>query len=325
VFRVKTPSLPTTGLKSLALASGLPSQALGDSPDLRSFNLSWKDTDGLTWSFDSMGRNLSFWKEMDYRVMDAQPEAKIQQPATLSDEEIIAIATDFMTRHGFGTSIHGTPIIDHPWKGIDGTMMPCPVPLMKPTDPAAGGVASDAMMIAPCGGYPQVISITYPLLFNGQEVYDMGGWPSSGISLQVDLSSKQVTGGNIWPMPDTDSSTYPLIGADEAMKRLSTGGRNPLYWYGEDVTAVRITIDKVTLAWMRYDAWDQDGSKTFFLPALRGTGTQDYGNGKTDAYNTIVPLVADDAFGGATPPPVMLMNKIAPEVTPPPPAPKPAY
>ncbi|MEO5927281.1 MAG: hypothetical protein ABIO72_01130 [Patescibacteria group bacterium] len=325
VLRAKSASLPTVGLKALALATGLPSQTIGDKPDLRSFNMSWKDTEGLTWSFDSIGRTLSFWKETDYRVMQPQADAKIKQPTPLSDDEITAIANDFMTRHGFGTYAQGKPTIDHPWNaGDDIATPPCPVMLMK-TEAASGnagsggGTVSSDMMPTPCGySYPLVTSISYPSLVNGQATYDMGGYPSMGISLQIDLNAKQVTNGYLWLSPDTDSSKYPLIAPDEALKRLSAGGRNPLYWYGDGSSAVHVTIDSISLAWMRYDSWDNDGVKTFFLPALRATGTTDAGKGQTDIYQTVVPLVSDGAFGGATPPPIMLpmTDPAAPAVAP---------
>jgi hypothetical protein len=158
-----------------------------------------------------------------------------------------------------------------------------------------------------------VTTITYPLLANGQPVYDMSGWPSSSINLQIDLANKEVIGGNIWLAPDTDSSKYPLIAADKALERLSAGGRNPLYLYGVK-GPVRVMLNEASLAWMRYDSWDEQGPHTYFLPAIRATGTQDLGDGKTQPYQTVVPLVVDEAFGGTTPPPVMMPmeNAVAP-------------
>lgn len=314
VMRAKATNLPTSGLSNLALASGLPTQALGARPELRSFNINWRDAEGLIWSFDSVGHYLSIWKENQYNVMAAGTDTKIAQPATLSDDEVTAIATDFMTRHGLGTYATGKPTIEHPWNAADGAS-PCAVVPIKDIRANVEAVSSlSSIAPAPCNyQYPMVTTITYPLLANGQPVYDMSGWPSSGINLQIDLANKEVIGGNIWLAPDTDSSKYPLIAVDKALERLSAGGRNPLYPYGVK-GPVRVVLNEASLAWMRYDSWDEQGPHTYFLPAIRATGTQDLGDGKTQPYQTVVPLVADEAFGGTTPPPVMMPmeNAVAP-------------
>lgn len=324
VLRAKEVALPTIGTKALAVATGLPTQLLGENPNLRSFNLSWKDTEGLTWSFDSMGRNLSFWTEANYPVAYAATDAKIQQPVRLSDEEVMAIANDFMTRHGLGGYAKGTPIIDHPWDMADGVTSPCPMPMKEEAVSANTEPGGATSMIAPCGmWYPQVTSITYPSVMNGKNVYDMGSWPSAGISLQINLNEKKVNGGNIWLAPDVDSSKYSLITTEEATKRLMAGGRNPLYVYNEGVKEVKATIETAHIAWMRYDSWSQDGTDTYFLPALYATGKQDFGDGKSQEYHTIVPLVSDESFGGTTPPPVM-MPMTEPAVAPTMPTPTPA-
>lgn len=315
VLRGRETQLPSTGVKSLALATGLPSNVLGQNPNLRSFNVTWKDSESLTWSFDSMGRTLSFWSDMGNTVMDAAAGAKIQR-ATLSDEEVLAIAGDFMTRHGLGTYARSKPVVDHPWNAGD-DIAPCPLPVEKmPVDAPA---TTDAkMMIAPCGGYyPIVTSVTYPLMVDGKEVYDAWGGPTAGISLQVDFNAKRVTNGYIWLTPETDSSKYPLITQQEALKRLSAGGRNPLYYYAPEVKEANVTIDAVRMVLMRYDSWTNDGTQTFFLPALYATGKTDLGNGKSEEYRTVVPLVSDDSFGGATPPPmIMPMTEPAAAVAP---------
>jgi hypothetical protein len=329
VLRGKATVIPAAGLTSLAIAAGLPSQALGQNPDIQNVNISWKDADGFTWSFDSLGRYLSFWKDNGgVRIMAdtgaTEPSEPSKQPM-LDDAEAIRIADDFLTRKGFGAIPHGPAEVEKPWGyGIEPALgMPCPEPvpyMMEESSAGASGggvagqtvgvgtvapavvapdtVAPNVKMIAPCGWYSQQVTVSYTARMNGKDVRDASGWPQRAMSVQIDLATKTVMGGNMWLGMQTEASRYPLLSSEEAAKRLAAGGRNPIYpWYGGDVKNITVTISSVSLAWMRYDAWSEGKNETYFVPALAAEGTVSYDGKQQDAYRTIVPLVADDAFG----------------------------
>ncbi|MFA5935380.1 MAG: hypothetical protein WC787_00775 [Patescibacteria group bacterium] len=314
VLRAKTPTLPSGSIQALAAASGMPSQALGKDPNLTSVSFSWKDNDGLTWNYDTLGRNVGFWKETDYRIM-ADPNAGQKMPPVMEDAEALRIANDFLTRKGFSSFARGTGEVEKPYGMTEPASMPCPVPMpltkdmpavevdaAKVTEAEARKMEDTKVMIAPCGGwYPQQITVSFTAMIGSKPVHDMGGWPFRTASVQIDLNTRQVTGGNVWMPQEMEASKYALISAEEAMKRLNAGGRNPIYpYYGEEVTDINITISNAKLVLMRYDAWAEGKNTTYFLPALVGEGTVSYGD-RDDIYRTIVPLVADDAFGGNDP------------------------
>lgn len=321
VRRVRAAQLSTSGVAAVATANGLPAQAIGSNPEIRSVNISWKGSEGMTWNFDSFGRSVSFWKETDYRIMaDNGNNQKI--PPKMDNAEAIRIADDFLTRSGFGTIARGEAEVENPYgNGVDPAAMGCPTPLpyvkegeAAATTNAAGTAASEPatdakMMIAPCGWYPQQITVSYTARIGARNIHDVGGWPFRAISVQIDLHSKQVTGGNVWLTPEMDSSRYPLISAEEAMKRLQAGGRSPIYpYYDENVKEIKVTIERTSLGWMRYDAWSNNRTETYFVPALIAEGTVMYSNDRKDPYKTIVPLVADDAFGSVDQPTIMPMD-----------------
>jgi hypothetical protein len=146
---------------------------------------------------------------------------------------------------------------------------------------------------------------------------DVGGWMSRKANIQIDIKDNSVVGGNVMLPVSEDSSSYPLISSEEAMTRLMAGGNNRVYgWYdGTGVTEVKVTISSVKLGWMRHDSWENNMSKTYFLPALLAEGTVDRGSNQPEPekYYTVVPLVADAAFQ-VNPNPIMYM-KVDPAAT----------
>lgn len=144
------------------------------------------------------------------------------------------------------------------------------------------------------------VSVMYPEMRNGLPVVGAGGWPSNRASVTVDIESNTVMGGNYFQLNQEDSSSYPLISSEEALKRLNMGGSNPVYgWYGEaGVSEVRVTISSAKIGWMRHETWENNRSRVFILPALVAEGTIDRGmkDQEPEKYQTVVPLVADEAF-----------------------------
>jgi hypothetical protein len=319
VLRAKPAQLPTSGITAVVTGSGLPSQVIGSNPDVRSVNFSWKDADGLTWNFDGYGRSLGFWKDGDVRIM-AESVTNQKIAPTMEDAEAIRIADDFLTRKGLSFIARGSATVEKPWGyGIEPASMPCPtepMPYVKTEEAAAAGTSGSAtsdskMMIAPCGGwYPPQLTVSYTAQIGSRDVHDAGGWPFRAVSLQIDLVTKQIVGGNVWLPPQTESSRYPLISSAEAAKRLQEGGRNPIYPYygGDDVKEIVVTIEKTSLVWMRYDSWTNNQTQTYFVPAIAAEGTVSYAPDRKDLYRTVVPLVADDAFGGNDQPKIMPMD-----------------
>lgn len=320
VYRVRQPSVTTSIARSISDAAGVPSQVSSKATEIQGANVSWRDAAGFVWNVDLPGRNLNWWKNVDYSK--TQPEAN--NNPKLDAAAVKTAADNFLRDHGFSNLvgkgiIEETPMI---MPLIRGEVMPCAMSARPEAAPAANPVVPQAdtadakMMIwpSPCG-YPIQVTVYYPDVRDNMSTVDAGGWASRKASIQIDISNNSIVGGNVMLPSNEDSSAYPLISSEEAMKRLMAGGNNPVYgWYdGSGVKEVRATISTVKLGWMRHDSWENNTMKTYFLPALLAEGTIDRGTPnqtEPEKYYTVVPLVADAAFQ-ANNTPIMYMRGVA--------------
>jgi hypothetical protein len=129
-----------------------------------------------------------------------------------------------------------------------------------------------------------------------------------------------VTGGNVVYAENLIRSAYPLLDSATVLKRLQEGGRNPVYPWGGESKDIQATIEKVELAWLRFDSWTDNKQQTYYIPAISASGHVDRGiaGQEPEEYHTTVALVKDDAFaeegtvtgsGGGT---VQIMPAVAP-------------
>jgi len=324
------PDAQTAG--AFAHNAGLPSQALDSKASITSVSLQWKDSDDFQWSFDAAGRYASFWKNVAY------PEKTTEQPGkqNYDKNEIIAVADRFLDAHGFSAiRAGGGEIEDQQWIGImqgkpsDSAIYPCPLeggtsgggvmaPQAKSATVSSPGVSVGAGIAAqpgiivrpiPCGWWPQQVTVFYGGTREGKPVVDASGNAYRPNSVTVDISSKQVMSGNLQLEENVERASYPLIDADTARKRLQSGGLNPVWPWGSETKTIKVSLDKLDVVWMRYDAWQENGNQTYYLPALRAKGTVNRGikGQQPEDYVMLVPLVADGAFEDqtVTPPPVI--------------------
>ncbi|MCI0479049.1 hypothetical protein L0Y59_00690 [Candidatus Uhrbacteria bacterium] len=305
VLRMRDISIPSAA--RVVTDVGVPGQALGDDPKIHNINVSWRDTDGMQWTYDAMNHMISFWKEMATKADEAT------RPPDIDDADLVGIADAFLAKKGFGNVPRGPGVVEKPW-GED--LMRCAEPFLS--EPDAGSAGSDASRtvtaepaVAPapdetvssmprCWWPSYQANVLYEGTRDGKRIQDAGGWPWRAANVSIEMKSKTVTGGSIYLARDVDSSQYPLISKEEAEKRLRSGGRNPL-WSWEGGT-VKVHLKTVDVVWMRYDAWRDGMNETFLLPALAASGDATYPDGRTDEYRTIIPLVTDDAFEDAAPP-----------------------
>lgn len=311
VLRVKRSDATVSNLATLAQATGLPSSALGNAPVLQGLNFSWKDQEQYDWNYDATQRMVSFWKQTN----SPSGELPKQDAPAYSDAEMVRVADDFLSRHGFGNVVRGSGVVEKPWgdapvpETVTNPGMPCPVySIMEksvsniaPPSAAVPAVDAVAPSFAPCWYAPQV-TVMYDAVRNGMTVKDANGWPFRSVTVSVNMNDRSVMGGSIWLDQNVDASRYPMIDRAEALKRLRSGGRNPIWPWMENGGAITVRIKTVVLAWMRYDVWTNAGNETYYIPALAGSGEAEYAKDNIQPYYTIVPLVADDAFEPVKPP-----------------------
>ncbi|MCC7522321.1 hypothetical protein IT407_00760 [Candidatus Uhrbacteria bacterium] len=293
VYRVRLPSIDVSSARSIISVAGVPSQISNGISAVQYANVSWKDNEGFVWNTDIPSRNLNWWKEIDW----SKEQPRERREVRLDKERVLAAADAFLRSHGLGSFAGQGIIQEYPeiMPLLRGESMPCIM-----AEPAAAEDAKMMIYPSPCGGYPMQVSVVYPEMRGGLPVVGSGGWPSNRASVSVDIESNTVMGGNVFQVNEEDASAYPLITSEEALKRLNAGGNNPVYgWYGEAGTSeVRVTISSVKIGWMRHETWADNQSRIFILPALIAEGTIDRGMSgqEPEKYQTVVPLVADEAF-----------------------------
>lgn len=323
VYRVRQPSVSTSLARAISDAAGVPSQVAALAQEIQGANVSWRDAAGFVWNVDLPGRNLNWWKNVDYSK--TQPESNTNPK--LDVEAVKAAADNFLRANGFSHLVGQGVIEENPMilPLLRGESMPC---IMEARPEAAPAAADAKMMIypSPCGYYPIQVTVYYPDTRDGMSTVDTGGWISRKANIQIDIKDNSVVGGNVMLPVNEDMSSYPLISAQEAQDRLMKGGNNPVYGWndGSGVKEVRATINTVKLGYMRHDSWENTTMKTYFLPALIAEGTVNRGGNQVEpeTYRTVVPLVADKAFQNS-PSPIMYMKaEPAMEVAPPVDAPK---
>jgi hypothetical protein len=135
-----------------------------------------------------IGQN-SNWVYATTRCTDARcyEENRMKIEDMPSDAEMIALANDFMKKHGINLANFGDPAVDSMWRA----------------EYARAAVKTDAWV-------PESVSVTYPMKVNGTQVYDLSGNKTSVI-VNVNAREKKVAGMyNLWAQ-NYDASDYDAI------------------------------------------------------------------------------------------------------------------
>ncbi len=331
VFRLRPTAVP--GDAALAILRSL---GLGGFGGVTVQNLSFTEAgdDPLTWTFDGNGGALSFWRQgaviayaeggatagvsadvvtLEKRFPAPPPPDLEPRASDISDADALAIARDFLTKHGVDASRYGAPSVtrqdyDYPCKGG-----PCPL-LMESSGTAAKdaavqtapapsvGVAAPTSVARP-EIYPPpywqnpYVVVTYPALREGAPVLAWDGSPQPGITLSMNQATRRPDNGVILLPLDADRSLYPARDADEIRKDALRGGLNP-YWTDGGIyppeeekkrPVVKITLTAATFGYV--EKYAEDGRTRYLLPVVGFRGTQKDQYGNLSDWGTVVPVV----------------------------------
>lgn len=291
VQRVIRPQPGAGVIGALSNISPLPSQIVSRVHSVQSVNASWRDADGYVWNFDPIHGGLGWWRQYDERlVMPPRPQ---NGAPDIDEARALAAADRFLDAQGLSAVRALGGQVEEPYwtKGV-----PCILEDVQAREPA--GDADLLIYPSPCDWYPQEITVFYGTSREGLPVTDAGGWPRRMSSVSVSLVDYTVSGGNVEFEGALQRSAYPLIDRETARTRLEAGGRNPVWSWGPEGGSISVIIDRIDLAWMRYDVWREGGMETYYLPALAASGLVDrrIEGQEPEAYHTVIPLVSDDAF-----------------------------
>lgn len=211
-----------------------------------------------------------------YRAQQLKPS---DVPA---DEEIIRIANEFVQSLNINTANYGTPFVQDDWRVYMAAM------------PAAERSSIMA---------PDMISVVYPLLMNGQEVYEQGGM-KAGFTVNVNIRQKRASG--LWGLTTQQyqSSQYAAeTNAAEIIRIAEQGGPNMYYPVEGNVKYIEAELGTPAMGYVKM--WNYKGpndSAELLVPALIFPITKKPAE-MSYMRNIIVPLAKDllkqqSGFGG---------------------------
>lgn len=324
------PGLSTAG--SFLEHAGLPHEVFGRASALGNVNVQWKDKEDLSWSYDAVSRSLNAWRDGAYTNQGSPLKTPPDRSVAIEVADAFLDRYGFGSIKSRGGRVEQAPWEMYAaGGGTSGVAYPClmertmeggvvSTPPAVSTAPATPVAPSDVLIDAPeqvtmmegqagtavssmpaiwpgpCGWDGWQVTVTYPAARSGQEVVQLGGYPAFAGSVTVDLAQKRVMNASILLERPEERSAYPLIDAATALRRLQSGGLNPVWPYSES-GSIKVTIKEVTLVWLRHETWKDGTSMTFELPALLGVGTIQRGaTVEPGEYRTLVPLLTDDAL-----------------------------
>lgn len=223
--------------------------------DVANLTLAQNQEFGYTFTMDfasnqvSIATNYLQWPRPE---LDCKDEACYQSlQMTIDqippDDNIIALADDFLASFGIDKAKFGKPYIQKYWEYE-----------------IQQGVQRSAIYV------PTEVSVIYPYVIEGQDVYDESGNPAG---IYVGVNIKYNKGSSIYSIaPDTyEKSNYDAItDKAEIFKIAERGGLYPNYYYGEQGAVKEIALDTPRLALMRFYDYDQNEGKSseLYIPAL---------------------------------------------------------
>lgn len=196
---------------------------------------------------------------------------KIEIGEIPSDKDLIAIADDFLSRHGIATGDFGQPSVENFWR-------------MQYEQ------SSSQTDFYP----PETISVIYPLRILGQEVFDEAGNPF-GMTISVNTRVRQVTG--LWNLTTQryQSSDYAAeTDAGKIIKIAEAGGFRRNYPLEDSAGAKTLSLGTPDISLVKIYSWQDGVNQELLVPALvfpvvDAPGSADYYSPK----NVVVPLAKE--------------------------------
>jgi hypothetical protein len=167
-----------------------------------------------------------------------------------ADEEVKALADAFITQYGLSLEGYGPGEIRDFWR--------------RQYEAAAD---KNSVYI------PEEVQVVYPMLVNGETVYDSGGFPF-GLSVNVNIKFMKVSGLYGLRANAFESSAYTIeTDANRILKLAERGGQYPVYYAREEAgTADKLVVELQTPKQVLMSYWHYDEAKKesyeLFVPAL---------------------------------------------------------
>ncbi len=255
---------------------------------LQNFSLTTGDNGYSIYAGDdgsvSVNANQGIWTNL---YANSTPLTKAEIPA---DGEVIAAADAFVKKYGINTNGYGSPVVDNR------SMMYAALSEERGETPY----------------YPDTLTVTYPLILDGEATVDQGGAPQ-GISVNVHSRTQTVTSLSVQGSGTLERSSYEL--ENDTGKILDVLKKGGLYSYSNPETKVtEVEVGDPEFVLMSYYQYDGTTNHNLYIPALKFTVI----NPPKDGYyaNTIlVPLPKDILESEASQPNVLYKTSVDPLIT----------
>ena len=155
-----------------------------------------------------------------------------------ADAELIRIANAFLSEHDINVSAYGAPVVDNAWR-----------------------TSYEAAEDKRYAWVPESIRVIYPLIIDGQTVYEAGGEPA-GISVQVSIRHDRVS--DVWGLTtySFDREQHdPVTDRATVEEFLSKAGM-------QTPDAPTVVLSNPTVGYVRLYAYENNVNRDLFVPAL---------------------------------------------------------
>ena len=192
------------------------------------------------------------WEQWTYPGANCRDEAcynalRLKISDVPSDEQIIAIAENFMKQFGFNLENVGQPYVDNGWK----------MSYEQTVDKSQYYI-------------PEQMSVVYPFLLDGKEAFEQYGG-KSGVSVSVDIRQNKVAG--VWNLytQTYETSAYPAVtDKSKVMNYLERFGKIPMGLYGTEtkIEQKEVELGTPTEGLMHTYTFKNNSQQDLYVPAL---------------------------------------------------------
>lgn len=197
----------------------------------------------------SIGQNWEKWShpEMNCRDDACYQRLRLKMTDVPNDEEIIAIADQFLKERGFKLGNVGTPYVDNMWKQHYETM------------------SNKADFYV-----PEQMSVVYPILVEGEEVYEEFGG-KTGVSVSIDIRNKKVAG--VWNLfnQSYQGSDYAAVTSEQTvLDYLAQLDKTPAEWLGPGAKTQTLDVElgAPTMGYVHMFKYENNANEDLYVPAL---------------------------------------------------------
>lgn len=212
--------------------------------------------------------------------------SRIQLEQIPNDDEVIAIAQNFLKEKGISTQGYGTPFVQNDWR-IQYDQMP---------DKAEAYI-------------PEILNVTFPLSIGDVPVYYEGG-QKAGLNINVDVRNKKVSAVMEITNQRFESSSYAAVTDFEEIKRLAEQGNFRYATPFQQGTITDIPLGTPSKGLVKLMQYTDGKNNELFVPALIFP-VENLSRGNPYLYQThvIIPLAKE--LLGKEQPPAYILEKSA--------------